>query len=54
MWGLIKISGGYLGDYLEDALTDALAGAKEEIAWGRCGAKRSMSGAEIRDILKFA
>ena len=32
MWGLIEISGGYLGDYLEDALTDALAGAKEEIA----------------------
>ena len=54
MRGLNKISGGYLGDYLEDGLTDALAGAKEEMAQGRCGAKRSRSGAEIRDILRFA
>ena len=54
MWGLIKISGCYLGDYLEDALTDALTGGKEEMAQGRCGAKRSRSGAEIRDILRFA
>ena len=29
MWGLITISGGYLGDYLKDALTDALTGGKE-------------------------
>ena len=50
MWGFIKISGDYLGDYLEDGLIDALAGAKEEIAQGCCGAKRSRSGAEIRDI----
>ena len=54
MWGLITISVGYLGDYLKDALTDYLAGVKEEIAQGRCGAKRSSSGADIRDILRFA
>ena len=54
MWGLITISGGYLGDYLKDALTDTLAGVKEEMAQGRCGVKRSRSGAEIRDILRFA
>ena len=54
MRGLIIISGGYLGDNLEDALTDTLAGAKEEMAQGRCGEKRSRSGAEIRDILRLA
>ena len=53
MWGHIKISGGYLGDYLEDALTDALTGVKEEMAQGRCGTKRSKSGAEIRDIFQI-
>ena len=54
MWGVSTISGGYLGDYWKDALTDALAGVKEEMVQGRCGAKRSRSGAEIRDILRFA
>ena len=53
MWGLITISGGYLGDYLKDALTDAFTGGKE-MAQGRCEAKRSRSGAEIRDVLRFA
>ena len=47
MWGHITISGDYLGDYSKDALTDTLAGVKEEMAQGRCRAKRSMSRAEI-------
>ena len=53
MWGLITISGGYLGDYLKDALTDTLTGGKK-MAQGRRKAKRSRSGADIRDILRFA
>ena len=53
MWGLITIRGGYLGDYLNDTLTDALTDGKE-MAQGRYKAKQSSSGAEIRDILRFA